>query len=174
MERELTVWSAYAAEPGDERALFTMLVGQAEEVRTARKRRGPLVCRNVALFGPRNVQEAQALMEWPVWLARNLYAPVQIIVDRFWIDVGRKPRQGRAPMPHVPVSYFMVRCGIARRDRVIVSPRSMEELAALRNGPGDDGQDVFTAQLGRPIGNPAHAWGELVNAFPVPSATPTT
>lgn len=174
VERELTVWSAYAAVPGDERALFSLLVGYAEEVRAARRQRGPLVCRNVALFGPQDVGEAQALMEWPVWLARNLYAPVQIVVDRFWIGIGRRPDRGRSIMPHVPVSYFMVRCGIAHRDRVIVSQRRPDELAALREGPGDDGRDVFAAQLGREVQDPADVWDELTEAFPAPALVTRT
>jgi hypothetical protein len=89
-------------------------------------------------------------MEMPVWVARNLYAPVQIIVDRFWVGIGRRPGRGRSVMPPVPISYFMIRCGIANRDRVIVSPRPEVELAALRAGPGDDGRDVLTSHLGRP------------------------
>lgn len=70
-------------------------------------------------------------------------------------------------MPHVPVSYFMVRCAIAQRDRVIVSARPADELAALRAGPGDDGRDVIAAQLGGPVADPAAAWDALLGAFPI-------
>jgi hypothetical protein len=165
--RGLTVWSAVEAETGDEPALFALLVDHAEQVRAQRRTDGPLVCHNVALVGPTNARAAKHLMERPVWLARNLYAPVQIVVDRFWIGVGRRPGRGRSVMPYVPVSYFMIRCGIARRDRVIVAPRPAEQLAALYAGPGDDGRDVIASQLGYAVANPVEAWDALVAEFPV-------
>jgi hypothetical protein len=169
VQRGLTEWSAVEAGPGDEPALFAFLVDHAEQVRAARRAHGPLVCHNVALLSPTDDQAAKRLMERPVWVARNLYAPVQIVVDRFWIGVGRRPGEGRSVMPHVPVSYFMIRCGIANRDRVIVSPRPADELAALRAGPGDDGRDVIATQLGWPVTDPADAWNPLMNALPVPA-----
>jgi hypothetical protein len=171
VRRGLTLWSGVEAEPGDESLVFAMLTVIAEQVRHARRTDGPLVCRNVALVRPRDLPAAKKLMEMPVWVARNLYAPVQIIVDRFWVGIGRRPGRGRSVMPPVPISYFMIRCGIANRDRVIVSPRPEVELAALRAGPGDDGRDVLTSHLGRRVDNPATAWPELLSAFPVPHRT---
>jgi hypothetical protein len=168
--RGLTTWSAVEAGPEDEPALFALLVAHAEQVRGERRVWGPLVCHLVALVGPGDEWEAKRLMERPVWIARNLYAPVQVRVDRFWIGAGRRPAFGRVPLPHVPVSYFMVRCAIASRDRVIVSPRPADELAALHAGPGDDGRDIAGPILGRarPLG--PQTWTRLLQAFPVPSA----
>lgn len=168
VHRGLTVWSAVEAEPSDERELLALLVDHAERVRVERQARGALVCHNIALFGPGDDRAAKRLMERPVWLARNLYAPVQIQVDRFWIGIGRRPGRGRSVMPHVPVSYFMVRCAIPKRDRVIVSSRPADEMAALRAGLGDDGRDVLTAQVGRACPRPADAWDALAAAFPAP------
>lgn len=173
VERKLTVWSAYTAEPSDGRELFALLVRYAEAVRTARRTNGPLVCRNIAIHGPEEAEAAKALMDWPAWLARNLYAPVQLVVDRFWIGVGRDPTRGQSVMPHLPVSFFMVRCGIAHRDRVIVSQRPASEITALGAGPGDDGRDVFGATLGDPAQDPVEAWDKLTAMFPVPLKRPT-
>jgi hypothetical protein len=168
VERGLTVWSAYTADPGDGCELFALLVRYAEAVRQARRADGPLVCRNIAIHGPDNPEAAKALMDWPAWLARNLYAPVQLVIDRFWIDIGRNPTTGQSVMPHLPVSFFMVRCGIAHRDRLIVSQRPAPELAALRAGPGDDGRDVFASTLSVATADPVKAWDELTALFPVP------
>lgn len=76
VRRGLTVWSAVEAEPGDEPDLFGLLIEHGEQVRAKRRTHGPLVCHNVALFGPTDDQAAKRLMERPVWVARNLYAPV--------------------------------------------------------------------------------------------------
>lgn len=171
VEREHTVWSAYTADPGDKASMLDLLIGYAEEVRQARRSHGPLVCRNVALVGPTDTKAAQELMEIPVWLARNLYAPVQIIVDRFWIGIGRLPGRGRSPMLHVPIAYFMIRCGIAHRDRIVVSQRLDPGLAALRAGPGDDNHDVVAAVLGCRAATAAQEWLRLRMLFPLPAAS---
>ncbi|MGH3550948.1 MAG: hypothetical protein ACRDQU_23075 [Pseudonocardiaceae bacterium] len=55
VERGLTVWAAYAADPGDQPDLFALLVQWAEELRSARREAGPLVCRNIAIVGPTDV-----------------------------------------------------------------------------------------------------------------------
>jgi hypothetical protein len=163
----LTIWSAYDAGSGDQRPLLNLLVWYAEQVRFARRIDGPLSCRNIAVFGPLDVAEAKALLDWPAWLARNLYAPVQLIVDRFWIGIGRDPKTGRSVMPPLAVSFFMIRCGIARKDRLIVSPRPTDEMAILAAGPGDDGRDVIATVLGGSVESPSDAWDDLTTAFPV-------
>jgi len=165
----LTIWSAFSADPDDERGLFKLLIWYAEQVRFARNTDGPLACRNVAIFGPKDEQAAQALMDWPTWLARNLYAPVQLMIDRFWIGVGRRPGTGKSLMPPLAVSFFMVRCGIARRDRLILSERPQQDIDLLKAGPGDDGRDVFASQLGQAPDDPTEAWGRLTTVFPAPA-----
>lgn len=168
----LTIWSAYRADPCDQRSMLDLLVWYAEQVRFARRTDGPLSCRNIAIFGPTNVAEARALLDWPAWLARNLYAPVQLMVDRFWIGIGRDPQKGRSVMPPLAVSFLMIRCGIARKDRLIISPRPTDEMAILWAGPGDDGRDVIATALGRSVQSPSDAWDDLTKAFPVPVEAP--
>jgi hypothetical protein len=167
VQRGLTQWSAYEAGPEDEHALLGLLTDYAEQLRRARRTDGPLACRNIAIIDPPDTAAAKALMDWPAWLARNLYAPVQIMVDRFWIGVGRKPGTARSVMPPLAVSFFMVRSNIPHRDRLILSEQDPEALAALAAGPGDDGRDVLTASLGRSVTDPALVWSDLVEAFPI-------
>ncbi len=163
VERGLTTWSAYAAGPDDRHELLNVVLARAERMRADRREGGPLICHNMALFGPRTAQEAKTLMDWPSWIARNLYAPVQLVVDRFWIGQGRHPQ--RTPIEPPPVSFFMIRSRVGRRDRLIASRRIMPEVLALA-GSGDDGRDVLTHALGRPCPDPAAAWNELVALFP--------
>jgi hypothetical protein len=170
VSRGLTLWSAYEAGPDDGRALFALVVRYAEQLRAVRRTEGPLACRNVAIFGPEDTEAAKALMDWPAWLARNLYAQVQLTVDRFWIGIGRTPGKGRSIMPPLAVSFFMIRSSIPHRDRIILAEQTPTELAALKAGPGDDGRDVFAHHLGHPVTDPAEAWPTLTAAFPVPTA----
>lgn len=164
VERGLTAWSAYSADMEDHRELLNVVIRRAEALRRTRRTDGPLACHNIAIVGPQTAAEAQRLMDWPSWLARNLYAPVQLVVDRFWIGLGRHP--DRSPIEPPPVSFFMIRSRIGRRDRLIASDRILPELLQ-QAGRGDDGRDVFVHTLGHPCDNPATAWPQLVAAFPV-------
>ncbi|CAM3631824.1 hypothetical protein GCM10009799_25790 [Nocardiopsis rhodophaea] len=168
VDRGLTVWSAYDAEPGDQPGLFALLVETAEELRTARRESGPLACRNIAILDPEDSESARKIMQWPAWLARNLYAPVQLMVGRFWTGVELDDSKGRAMMPP-PVSFFSLRNAIPSKDGLFLSEKLPEIMAILEQGPGDDGRDVFAEPLGRRVDDPASVYRELKGLFPPPS-----
>jgi hypothetical protein len=167
VERGLTVWSSYDAEPGDSADLFAMLVTSAERLRQDRREHGPLVCKNLAIFGPTDISSAQRLLDWPAWLARNLYAPVQMMVGRFWTGAQLDDSKGEAMMPP-PVSFFSMRHSIPSKDGLFLSAKLPEIMAILETGPGDDGRDVFAAPFGRRVDNPASVYHELAKVFPNP------
>lgn len=171
VQQGMTEWSAYRAEPGDQPNLFALLVHYAEELRIARREIGPLVCRNIALIGPADLDTARRLMDWPAWLARNLYAPVQLMVGRFWIGVRLNDSKGTPMMPP-PVSFFSLRAAIPHRDGLFLAAKLPDLMAVLATSPGDDGRNVFIQPLGRPVDDPASVYPELVTAFPNPRATP--
>lgn len=171
VQRGLTLWSAYRAAATDQSALFAMLVETAEELRVARRESGPLVCRNVAVFGPETVDAARRLLDWPAWLARNLYAPVQVMVGRFWVGVELDDSRG-APMLPPPVSFFSIRHSIPGKDGLFLAAKLPEVMAILAAGPGDDGRDVFLGPFGRPVDDPASVYRELAEAFPNPYPAP--
>ncbi|MFN2495096.1 MAG: hypothetical protein ABR608_04200 [Pseudonocardiaceae bacterium] len=172
VQRGLTGWSAYHADPGDQPDLFALLVHQAEELRTARREAGPLVCRNIAIAGPTTNDAARRLMDWPAWLARNLYAPVQLMVGRFWVGVRLDDSKGEPMMPP-PVSFFSLRAAVPHREGLFLSAKLPDIMAVLAASPDDDGRDVFTGPLGRPVDDPASAYRELIAAFPNPRAEAT-
>lgn len=169
VQRGLTVWSAYAADPGDQPDLFALLVRCAEDLRTARHKAGPLVCRNIAILGPANLAAARRLMDWPAWLARNLYAPVQMMVGRFWVGMQRADSEGK-PMTPPPVSFFTLRPAIPHREGLFLSAKLPAIMATLAASTGDDGRDVFVQPLGRRVVDPALVYTELIAAFPHPDA----
>ena len=171
VERGLTSWSAYRAEPGDQADLLALLVANAEEFRADRRVRGPLVCRNIAISGPSSITEAQRLLDWPAWFARNLYAPVQMMVGRFWIGVQLDDSKGSAMMPP-PVSFFTMRHAIPNRDGLFLEAKLPQIMAILAEGPGDDGRDVFREPLGRAVETPATVYQELATVFPSPNQRP--
>ncbi|MGH3852190.1 MAG: hypothetical protein ACRDR6_01555 [Pseudonocardiaceae bacterium] len=169
VQRGLTVWAAYAADPGDQPDLFALLVRWAEELRTARREAGPLVCRNIAIVGPTDGGAARRLMDWPAWLARNLYAPVQMMVGRFWVGMQRADSKGEPMMPP-PVSFFSLRPAVPCRDGLFLSAKLPGVMAILEASTGDDGRDVFAQPLSRRVDDPASVYTELVAAFPTPQA----
>jgi hypothetical protein len=168
VERGLTVWSAVEAGPGDEADLFAALVESAELLRRDRRELGPLACRNIAVLGPGDEGRARHLMQWPAWLARNLYAPVQLMVGRFWTGVRLTDSKGEAMMPP-PVSFFSLRNAIPSKEGTFLAAKVPDILDVLAAGPGDDGRNVFTEPLGRdvPTTDAASVYADLVRRFPV-------
>ncbi|MBB6170063.1 hypothetical protein HNR23_000123 [Nocardiopsis mwathae] len=172
VDRGLTVWSAYDAETGDQPELFALLVESAEGLRAARRESGPLACRNIAILGPEDSDSARKLLQWPAWLARNLYAPVQLMVGRFWTGVELVDSKGQAMMPP-PVAFFSLRNAIPSKDGLFLAEKLPDIMAILEQGPGDDGRDVFTEPLGQPVDDPASVYTELKALFPPPSLATT-
>ncbi|MCK9869378.1 hypothetical protein MRI28_06870 [Nocardiopsis dassonvillei] len=168
VEKGLTVWSAVEAGPGDEAGLFAALVESAELLRRDRRELGPLACRNIAVLGPGDEGRARQLMQWPAWLARNLYAPVQLMVGRFWTGVRLTDSKGEAMMPP-PVSFFSLRNAIPSKEGTFLAAKVPEILDVLAAGPGDDGRNVFTEPLGRAVAttDAASVYADLVRCFPV-------
>ncbi|MEY9212689.1 hypothetical protein NI17_004440 [Thermobifida halotolerans] len=131
VRRGLTLWSAYQAAPGKQADLFAALLGHAEELRAARRSTGMLACRNIAVLGPKDQEEARRLLQWPAWLARNLYAPVRLMMGRFWTGVERTDSRGEAMLPP-PVAFFSLRMAVPGRDGLFLAekaPHLMEVLA---------------------------------------------
>ncbi|MGH3550949.1 MAG: hypothetical protein ACRDQU_23080 [Pseudonocardiaceae bacterium] len=108
-------------------------------------------------------------MDWPAWLARNLYAPVQMMVGRFWVGMRRADSKGK-PMTPPPVSFFSVRPAVPHRDGLFLSTKLPGIMAILEASTVDDGRDVFAQPLSRRVDDPASVYTELVAAFPNPNA----
>ncbi|MCY9784143.1 hypothetical protein KIK06_09580 [Nocardiopsis sp. EMB25] len=168
VDKGLTTWTAVEAQPGDEADLFATLVDTAELLRRERRGSGPLACRNVAVLGPDDEGSARRLMQWPAWVARNLYAPVQLMIGRFWIGVRLTDSKGE-PMTPPPVSFFSLRNAIPSKEGTFLAAKVPEILDVLATGPGDDGRDVFAEHFGRPVPatEAASVYADLVRVFPV-------
>jgi hypothetical protein len=169
----LTTWSAYQADETDAPDLLGLLIGSAEEVRAGRREHGPLVCHNIAIVGPTDILSAQAVLDWPHWIARNLYAPVGLMIGKFWVGEREDDKYGRAIMPP-PVSYFSTRHSYPAKDARFL--RRLPAVAAALAAAVDDGRNVLTAHLGRP-GTPADAvaaYDTLRTRFPAPTCASGT
>lgn len=169
----LTVWSAYHAVPGEQAALFAAVVEHAEALRADRRSAGALACRNIAVLGPENQETARRLLQWPAWLARNLYAPVRVMAGRFWTGVELTDSKGEAMLPP-PVAFFSLRTAIPGKEGLFLSAKVPHVMEVLAHAPPDDGRDVLRSELGRPVADPAAVYQELKSRFPVralPAAT---
>ncbi|MDA8369870.1 MAG: hypothetical protein M0026_08355 [Nocardiopsaceae bacterium] len=170
VERGLTTWSAYQAVPGEQAALFAVLVEHAEALRADRRTAGTLACRNIAVLGPTSQDQARRLLQWPAWLARNLYAPVRLMVGRFWRDVELTDSKGEAMLPP-PVSFFSLRTAIPSRDGLFLAEKVPRIMDVVAHAPPDDGRDVFHAALGHSVTDPSAMYHVLKERFPVPATS---
>ncbi len=173
MRRELTTWSGYQATPDDLPDLTATLAETVERLRERRRRTedGALLCHNIAIFGPVDIPSARAVLDWPAWIIRNLYAPAQVMIGRFWIGEQRKDRSGRdivAP----PVSFVSIRTAFPCRDAQFLT--GLPQVAAQLANSHDDGRDVLTPLLGIPYSPQAiaDAYETLVQLFPAPAPDP--
>ncbi len=167
VQRGLTLWSAYQAAPGEQADLFAMLLGHAEELRVARRSTGILACRNIAVLGPKDQEEARRRLQWPAWVARHLYAPVRLMVGRFWTGVELTDSRGRAMLPP-PVAFFSLRTAIPSRDGLFLAEKVPQVMEVLAQAPPDDGRDVLRSVLGHEVADPAAVYHHLKARFPVP------
>jgi hypothetical protein len=148
MTKRQTTWSSYDAGPDDGPDLLAVLVEAAEQVRAARREGDLLVCPNIAVFGPTDVASARSVLDWPHWIARKLYAPVAVMVGKFWIGEQEQDRHGRDVVPP-PISFFSVRHSFAAKDARFLAnlPGVARQLAEA----DEDGRDVLMPVLGVPI-----------------------
>jgi hypothetical protein len=165
MSRNLTTWCGYEASADDCPELLELLVETAEDVRVRRRVHGPLVCANVAVFGPDDVPSARTVLDWPAWILRNLYAPVGLMVGRFWIGEERNDKHSRVIAPP-PVSFFSIRHSFPPQDARFLA--KMPHVAARLAEANDDGRDVLPTWLGTPLSPQAvrDRYSELVKMFP--------
>jgi hypothetical protein len=165
MRRNLTTWCGYEAGDTDGPDLLALLVDAAEDVRAKRRTHGLLVCANIAVFGPRDIRTAKAVLDLPHWIARNLYASVQLMIGKFWIGEEEADRHGQTIAPP-PVSFLSIRHSVLPKDARFLSnlPRVAQQLASAH----DDHQDVLTPWLGVPLTpETVHArYADLVSLFP--------
>lgn len=166
MSRNLTTWCAYEADSTDGPDLLALLADTAEDLRARRRTHGPLACANIAIFGPHDIPTARTVLDWPHWLARNLYAPVQLMIGKFWIGEEEDDRYDHAIAPP-PISYFSIRHSVPAKDARFLSalPRVAGQLASSH----DDHQDVLMPWLGVPLtADTLRArYAELVALFPI-------
>jgi hypothetical protein len=142
VEHGLTGWTIYeAAGPTAdvEAALFHAGVQVAEQVRTlADRRRGALVCENIAVLGV-----GREALAWPHWALKNLYAPVGVMFGKF--PVGDQVTDHRGQLvPEPPVSFLVVRVAVPSRDPLFLS--RTPDLADTVGVSSDDGRDVFASE----------------------------
>lgn len=173
MSRNLTTWCGYEADADDGPDLLAVLVHTAENLRRQRDAAGLLVCANVAVFGPTNIPSARAVLDWPHWIARKLYAPVQLMVGKFWIGEQEDDRSGRAIAPP-PVSFFSLRHSIVAKDARFLAnlPGVARQLASAH----EDYRDVLMPWLGVPLTPKTvkQRYAELKAVFPAEKKVSTS
>jgi hypothetical protein len=165
LSRNATTWTSYEADAGDGPELLAALTGAAEGVRARRRESGILACANIAILGPHDIASARAVLDWPHWIARKLYAPVALMVGKFWIGEQESDHGGR-PIAPPPVSFFSIRHSFPAKDARFLSnlPGIARQLA---NGHEDD-RDVLMPWLGVPL-TPETArarYADLMAMFP--------
>jgi hypothetical protein len=152
--------------------LLAQLVEAAEDVRAGRRNGAPLACVNIAVFGPVDIPTARAVLDWPHWIARKLYAPVAVMVGKFWIGEKEQDRDG-IDIAAPPVSFFSVRHSFTAKDARFLAnlPAVAVELAQA----DEDGHDVLIPVLGIPLTPNAvrDHYSELRAAFPAERKVPT-
>lgn len=148
IDRGLTTWCAYEAEAEDAPDLLAVLVATAEDLRARRRRHGQLVCANIAILGPHDIPTARAVLDWPRWITRKLYAPVQVMVGKFWIGELEQDRFG-VPIAPPPVSFFSIRHSVVAKDARFL--QNLPGVAAQLAASVDDGRDVLLPWLGVPL-----------------------
>jgi hypothetical protein len=132
-----------------EAELFTVAVMAAEKVRGLRRAtpQSQLVCANICLRWSASDREHRSALAWPHWVLKCLYAPVGLMIGKFWrgeIDTDRHDR--RIPPP--PVTFLSVRSAVRPRDPRFLTEHPAQAAAIAYSH--DDGRDVFAAVPGLP------------------------
>lgn len=165
MSRNLTTWCSYQAGEEDGPDLLALLIETAEAVRAVRRVKGNLVCANIAIFGPTDIPSAKSVLDWPHWLARKLYAPVELMIGKFWIGELEDDKFGR-PIAPPPASFFSVRHSSVSKDARFLS--NLPGVAAQLAQAEEDNRDVLMDVLGVPCtpANAAGRYADLKALFP--------
>ncbi|MEU6233690.1 hypothetical protein [Kitasatospora sp. NPDC047058] len=145
----LAGWTAYRIDPSAdlidvEAAVFAAGMRAAELVRPlAARRRGRLVCENVVIDGA-----GRREIDWPHWVLKNLYAPIGLIIGKFWSGEADVSRRG-TPLPVPPLTFLSVRPAVRPIDpRFLETTPVLAETVAVAR---DDGRDVLVPILGTPV-----------------------
>jgi len=165
MSRNLTLWCGYEASPDDRPELLGLLVKSAENVRAVRREHGQLACANIAIYGPTDIPSAQAVLDWPHWITRKLYAPVQLMIGKFYIGEQEDDKYG-TPIAPPPISFFSIRHSTPAKDARFLA--NLPGVAAQLAKADEDNRDVLMPVLGVPCTpeTAASRYADLVRLFP--------
>jgi hypothetical protein len=165
LSRSLTTWCGYEASAEDAPQLIALLVDTAEQVRQLRRTHGQLSCANVAIYGPTDIPSAQAVLDWPHWITRKLYAPVQLMVGKFYIGEQEDDKRGVA-IAAPPVSFFSIRHSTPAKDARFLA--NLPGVAAQLAGANEDNRDVLMPWLAVPCTPETvmNRFAELMALFP--------
>jgi hypothetical protein len=165
LSRSLTTWCGYEAGAEDAPQLLALLVETAEQVRQLRSTHGQLACANIAIYGPTDIPSAQAVLDWPHWITRKLYAPVQLMVGKFYIGEQEDDKHGATIAPP-PISFFSIRHSTPAKDARFLS--NLPGVAAQLAHANEDNRDVLMPWLGVPCTPEAamSRYAELKTLFP--------
>lgn len=163
MARGRVSFSSYRAGFRDMATVLGALVDTAEDVRVRRRADGDLACAVMAVVGPETDYAARWVMDFPRWLALNLYAPVGLIFALAAIGESIDDTDG----PTAPVSFFAVRSSSPSDVDILSSDPALRHLTPSTS---DDGRDVLRPLIGRPASGRAAAtrFPTLALSFPLP------
>lgn len=143
VERGLTRWTVYEITTTDadpvEAEVFHAGVEAAETIRERmREPGGALACECVVLLG--SEVDHRTVTAWPYWALRNLYAPLGVLLGKFYAGDTETDSFGSV-IPPAPFSFLPVRAAVKQRDPRFLG--STPEMARALAAADDDGRNVF-------------------------------
>lgn len=152
--------AAEASNSDVEAVLFAAGVRSAELVRGRAATGRRLACEVTAVDWPGSAgQSRAAVLDWPHWALKHLYAQAGIMVGKFGPGLPDRGRSGRT-VPAPPVLVLAVRTAVRERDpRLLAGTPGLARVIARAE---DDGRDVYGVVPGVPSGTePALAWPQV-------------
>ncbi|WP_236046330.1 hypothetical protein [Streptacidiphilus fuscans] len=139
----MTRWTVYETATADlhavESEVFHVGVEAAETIRRRmREPGGALACECVVLLG--SDVDHRAATAWPYWALRNLYAPLGVLLGKFYAGHTETDSFGTV-IPPAPFSFIPVRAAVKQRDPCFLN--STPEVARALSAADDDGRNVF-------------------------------